>query len=194
MKKLILSSLVVALFAGNAFAGKFTVDAAHSNVDFTIRHLVSNVRGAFTDFAGEFDFDEKAGDKLENVKFTIQAASINTLNAKRDEHLRSADFFETEKFKTIDFKGKKTSKAGKNKFKLEGDLTMHGVTKPVTFDVEYLGIGPNMMGGQAAGFKATTKLNRKDYGIIWNKTLDKGGMALGDEVTVNINIEAPLKN
>jgi len=190
MKKLILSSLVVALFAANAFAGKFSVDNVHSNVDFTIRHLVSNVRGSFTDFSGEFSFDEKTGDKLEAVKFTIQANSVNTMNTKRDEHLRSPDFFDVAKYPTLEFVGKSAKKTGKNKFKLAGDLTMHGVTKPVTFDVDYLGIGPNMMGGRVAGFKATTQLNRKDFGIIWNKTLDKGSLALGDQVTVNLNIEA----
>jgi len=185
--------LPLVLFTLNVHAAstKFEVDGTHSNVDFTIKHLMSQVRGSFSDFSGEFSFDEKKGADLKDVKFTIKAASVSTANAKRDEHLRSADFFEVEKFKDITFVGKKITSSGKNRFKVDGDLTLRGVTKPATFDIEYAGSTTHPFTGKPAlGFTATTKLNRKDYGMIWNKALDKGGVMLGEEVTVQVNIEA----
>lgn len=185
-----LLSVSASVLAFDALAtGKFSVDSAHSNVGFTVRHLVSKVNGQFTDFNGDFKFDDKTK-KAEDVKFTVKTASINTLNAKRDEHLKSGDFFDAAKFPTIEFTGKKWTSAGKDKFKLEGDITMHGVTKPATFTVDYLGTTAGMDGKPVAGFTATTKINRKDFGIVWNKTMDKGGLALGEDVTLNLNIEA----
>ncbi len=189
--KRVLSAVAVFTFLStNAFAAKYKVDQAHSNVDFTIRHLVSKVNGSFKDYTGEFDFDEAKGDMLKDIKFNIKTASVDTRNEKRDEHLRSPDFFDSQKYPSITFDGKKVTKTGKNKFKVVGDITMHGVTKPATFDVEYLGTAKNMMGETTAGFTATAKLDRKDFGIIWNKAMDKGGAVLGDEVTVNLNVEA----
>lgn len=189
--KLALLPLVLFSLNVHAAATKFDVDSAHSNVDFTIKHLMSQVRGSFSDFSGEFSFDEKKGADLKDVKFTIKAASVSTANAKRDEHLRSPDFFDVEKNKDITFVGKKVTSSGKNKFKVEGDLTLHGVTKPATFDVQYSGSTTHPFTGKPAlGFTATTKINRKDYGMVWNKALDKGGVMLGEDVTVQVNIEA----
>lgn len=177
-------------FATGASAADYKIDPSHSHVGFTIKHLIGKVKGAFNDFDGAFSFDPaKATDA--SGKFTIKTASINTDNAKRDEHLKSGDFFDVQKFPemTLD-KVKVKAGKGKDKFKLTGDLTLHGVTKPVTFDLEYAGTEKDPWGNMRAGFTATTKLNRKDYGVVWNKTLDSGGLMLGDDVAVELNIEA----
>ncbi len=126
---------------------------------------------------------------------TIPTAGIDTQNDRRDTHLKSADFFDAENNPTITFKSTKVEKAGENKFKVTGDLTMHGVTKPTVLDVEFLGSGshPMIPGGKVAGFSATTKINRKDFGITWNKTLDTGGTLLSDDVDIRIDVEAVQK-
>jgi polyisoprenoid-binding protein YceI len=175
--------------ASSARAAAYTIDAAHSSVSFKIKHLASRVVGSFKDFSGTIEFDEKAPKKA-SVDATIQTASIDTRNEKRDGHLRSADFFEAEKYPTITFKSKKVEAAVKDKLKVTGDFTMHGVTKPVTLNVEYLGSAKDPAGKVRAGFSATGKLNRKDFGIVWNKALDNGGFILGDDVEVAIEIEA----
>jgi polyisoprenoid-binding protein YceI len=115
----------------------------------------------------------------------IDAASIDTRNERRDNHLRSADFFEVEKFPTLVFESTKVVKKGENELAVDGNLTMHGVTKPVTLAVTFLGAN-----AKTAGFEATTVVNRKDFGIVWNRTLDAGGMLLGDDVEITITIEA----
>lgn len=192
-KKAFAFSAVAAFgFSLAALASDYTVDASHSNVGFTIRHMVSKVSGDFKDFEGEFKFDDK---KVENsmAKFTIKTASVSTNNQKRDDHLKSGDFFDTDKYPTITFESKKVTKAGKNKYKLMGDMTMHGVTKSVTFDVEYMGTDKDPYGNTKAGFVATSVIKRKDFGIVWNKALDSGNMILGDDVTVNLQIEAAQK-
>lgn len=174
-----------------AFAAEYTVDKDHSNVGFSIRHLVSKVPGSFKDYEGTFQFDEK---DLKNAKvqFTIKTASIDTANAKRDEHLRSADFFNAEKNPTITFVSKKVTGSGK-KFKIEGDMTMLGVTKPVTFNAEYMGAQKDPWGNMKAGFSASSKINRKDFGMVFNKVLDSGSLMLGEDVTIQLDIEAAQK-
>ncbi|MBC7692236.1 MAG: polyisoprenoid-binding protein [Methylotenera sp.] len=192
MKKIILSLgvLALSLTSASAFAAKYAVDPAHSSVNFTIRHLVSNVDGKFNDYTGEFSFDEKKPTVLGDVKFDIKAASVDTGNAKRDEHLKGGDFFDVQKNPELTFVGKKVTSSGKNMFKVLGDFTMHGVTKPVTLDVEYLGSTKGMDGSPTSGFTATTVISRKDFGMIWNKVLDAGNAVLGDDVKVKINVEA----
>jgi len=175
--------------ASAAWTGDYSVDASHTNVDFTIRHMVSKVNGSFKEFEGGFSFDEKTKE-LSGVKFTIQTKSIDTKNEKRDEHLRGPDFFDAAKNPTLTFTGGKAIKFGKGKAKLAGDLTLHGVTKPTTFEVEYMGSDKDPWGNMRMGFAATTKIKRKDFGIVWNKTLDSGSLLLGDDVTINIQIEA----
>lgn len=192
MKKLTLFIAGLLFIAQIASAKEFSADAAHSNVGFTIRHLVSKVNGEFKDFEAHFSFDS-AKPTDSKLKATIKAASINTNNEKRDAHLKSGDFFEVEKFPTLSFESKKVTAAGKDKFNMTGDLMIHGITKPVTFNVEYLGESPDPWGGTRAGFTATAQINRKDFGVSWNKNLDKGGLVLGDDVTININIEAILQ-
>jgi polyisoprenoid-binding protein YceI len=189
------------------------VDAVHSNVDFKIRHFFSKVSGRFKEFEGTFSFDE--GKKtVSDVKFTIQAKSVDTDNAKRDEHLRNEDFFHVEKFPTITFvsaspsgadekAGKADKKAAKaktgkasekaeatQKFALAGEMELHGIKKPVVFEVEYLGTEPTT---KKSGFVATTTIDRKDFGITWNKTLDSGSVVLGEKVEISIQIEAAPK-
>lgn len=180
-------AVATGLMATSAFATTYKLDASHSSANFSVRHLVSKVTGSFKEIDGEFNFDEKAPEKTTG-KFTAKADSIDTQNSKRDDHLKSEDFFDAKKFPTLTVEIKKFTKAGK-KFKAVTDFTMHGVTKPVTFDVDYGGTA-EFMGQHRAGFTATGVVNRKDFGINWNKALDKGGMVLGDEVNLTLNVEA----
>ncbi len=176
--------------ASSLFADTFNVDKVHSESTFQVRHMMSKVSGKFDDFSGKVNAD-RAKPSASSVEFTIKAASINTGNADRDKDLRSANFFDVEKFPEITFKSSAivpTKK--KDVYDVTGDLTMHGVTKHVTLPVEFNGFGKDPWGGERAGFSLTTTINRKDYGINWNKALDNGGVLLGEEVTININIEA----
>jgi polyisoprenoid-binding protein YceI len=165
----------------------YKVDADHSGVNFTIRHFVSNVPGLFKDFDGTIvhDKDNPASSKVE---FTVQAASINTGNDDRDKHLRSADFFDVEKFPTLTFTSTQVKPADKDTLEVTGDLTIHGVTKRVTLPVDFLGTAktPN---GEKAGYETTFTVNRKDYGIIWNRVMDAGPV-LGEDVKITISVEA----
>jgi polyisoprenoid-binding protein YceI len=181
------TALAAALPAGAA--DTWAVDPAHSETTFVIRHLLSKVSGRFDSFDARIVTDA-AKPESSSVEFTIQAASIDTNNDKRDAHLRSADFFDVEKHPTITFKSTAVKDLGGGKHELTGDLTMHGVTKPVTLAVTFLGAGPTMRGAQRAGFEATGTINRKDFGIVWNTTLDQGGTMLGDDVAITIGIEA----
>jgi polyisoprenoid-binding protein YceI len=168
----------------------YVVDKPHSEADFSVRHMMSKVTGKFDDFSGTITLD-RAKPATSSVEFTIKTASINTGTADRDKHLRSADFFDAEKnpeirFKSVSIAPSKT----KNVYDVTGDLTMHGVTKRVTLPVEFLGFQKDPWGNERAGFQLETKLDRKDYGINWNKALDNGGFLVGDDVTVSINLEA----
>jgi polyisoprenoid-binding protein YceI len=180
--------LVSAPFA-SAAPTTWVIDPNHSSVEFSIRHLFSKVPGKFTKFSGTIVYDA-ANVASSSVKAEIDAASISTANEKRDGHLKSEDFFDVAKYPTIVFESTSTTGAGENKLKVAGNLTMHGVTKPVTLDVTFLGAGPGMGGRQVSGFEAVTKVNRKDFNIIWNRNLDQGGTLLGDDVDIRLNIEA----
>jgi len=169
-------------------AETFSIDPAHSEVGFTIRHLVSNVRGRFNEFSGKINLDLK-NLTASAVDFHIKAPSIDTSVPDRDKHLRSADFFDVEKFPEITFKSESIKATGKDRFDVTGTLTIHGVGKKVTLPVTYLGQVKDPWGGTRAGFETATTLNRKDYGIVWNKALDNGGVMLGDDVKVDINLE-----
>jgi len=177
-----------------ASASTWDIDPAHTSAQFAVRHLmVSTVRGAFGKVSGSVNFDESDPTKS-SVEATIDAASIDTRNEKRDQHLKSPDFFDVEKFPTITFKSKKVEAAGANKFKVTGDLTLHGVTKEVVLDVEG---SPKPMkdprGSLKLGGVATTKINRKDFGVVWNSPLEGGGVAVGDDVDVTIDVELVKK-
>jgi polyisoprenoid-binding protein YceI len=166
----------------------YKVDPDHSGVSFTIRHFVSNVPGRFKDFDGVVKYD-KQNPAASSVSFTVQAASLDTDNEDRDKHLRSADFFETDKFPTLTFSSTSVKPVDAHTLEVTGDLTIKGVTRKVTVPVEVLGTvkGPR---GEKAGFETSFKIDRKEYGINWNRVLDTGGAVLGDDVKIGISIEA----
>ena len=184
---------VVFLAALPLFAETYTVDKVHSNVEFKVHHMIGTVVGKFTDFTGTVNAD-RANPTAATVEFTIQAGSVDTATPDRDKHLRSADFFDVEKFPTIVFRSTKVAKTGtKDVYDVTGDLTMHGITKRITMPVTFLGFQKDPWGNMRAGFEMETTLNRKDYGINWNKTLDEGGVLLQDDIRVTINLEAVQK-
>ena len=163
------------------------VDQNHSQVGFKVRHIVSKVSGRFGEFSGTFEISpENLTDS--SVTLTIQTASINTDNERRDTHLRSEDFFSVDKFPEITFKSTKIREAGDDEFEVDGILTIHGVAMPTTVDVTFLGFA-KMGDANKAGFDATAKINRKDFDMVWNRALDQGGTILGDTVTISINLE-----
>jgi polyisoprenoid-binding protein YceI len=173
-----------------ALAGTWDIDPAHSTVEFSVRHMmVTTVKGQFQKVKGTVELDEKDPNKS-TVEVSIETASIDTREAKRDAHLKSPDFFDAAKFPALTFKSTKIEKAGKGKFKLTGDLSMHGITKSVVLAVE----GPSASikdpyGRTVRGVMATGKLDRKDWGMTWNKALDSGGFVVSDEVKLDINAE-----
>ena len=182
----------VLVAAASAEPLNYKFDTNHSVVGFKIRHFFSKVAGRFNEFGGTVVFDDK-NLATSSVDVTIQAASIFTNNERRDNDLRSANFFEVEKYPTLAFKSTKVVPGENGKFKLIGNLTMHGVTKPVELDAELVGMGPVSIEGRAmgsrAGFVASATLDRKEFGIIWNRTLDQGGTMLGDDVAIDIEVE-----
>lgn len=169
---------------------KWAVDASHSAIEFKVKHMmISNVRGSFHKF--EADLVADATDLTSaNVHFSIDLNSIDTRDEQRDGHLKSADFFDVEKYPTIDFKSTQISRKGDGQYALTGDVTMHGVTKPITFDVEFEGQGKDPWGNERAGFSANASLSRKDFGLSWNAALETGGVLVGDEVKISLQIEA----
>jgi polyisoprenoid-binding protein YceI len=187
--------LAAALFAAApalavpaAAADTYGIDKAHSEVLFTVKHLVSQVTGRFQDFDGKIVID-RAKPEASSAELTIKATSVNTDQAKRDEHLRTPDFFDVAKFPEITFKSTKVASKAKDSYDVTGDLTIHGITKPVVLAVSFLGDIKDPMGNDKAGFTATTTINRKDFGVLWNKALDQGGYVLGDDVKITINLE-----
>jgi len=167
----------------------FQIDKAHSEAAFSVRHLISKVRGRFTDFAGAIAFDESAPADSK-VTFTIQAASIDTGVADRDAHLRSNDFFAVDQFPTIAFTSTAITAKGKDQFDVTGNLTMRGVTKPVVIPVTYLGVAVDPWGNQKIAFEGEVSLNRKDFGLNWNAAIETGGFLVGDEVKVSLSVQA----
>lgn len=184
--KLSLASIAVSTAL---FAGTYNVDASHTNAGFTVKHMmITNVTGKFNDISGAFEFDEKTN-TLKSINGEIVAASIDTANEKRDEHLKSEELFGVEKFPKITFKSTKIEKN-----KVYGDLTMKGVTKAVALDLETSGVITDPWGKQRTGFSLNGKIKRTDFGISWNKALETGGVAVSDEVKLNIDIEGILAN
>jgi polyisoprenoid-binding protein YceI len=192
-RKLFAAAVLTTLAALPLRADTFAIDPNHSEVSFQIRHLVSQVRGRFNDFAGTVQLDPK-NLPASAVEFHIKATSIDTGVANRDNHLRSADFFDVEKYPEITFKSDSIKPAGKDKYNVMGTLTMHGVSKKVTLPGTYAGQLKDPWGNTRAGFQIETTLDRKDYGIVWNKALDAGGAMLGDDVTIAINLETVKKD
>jgi polyisoprenoid-binding protein YceI len=172
-------------------AGTWTLDTAHSSVGFTVRHMmVSKVRGRFRDFAADI---VTAADPLQStVTATVQMASIDTGDEGRDGHLRTNDFFDVEQFPTMTFASTAITGSGSD-YEVTGDLTIRGVTKPVTFDLEFGGVEKDPWGNTRAGFTLTGTINRKDFGMAYNAALETGGILVGDKVTIELDIEATLQ-
>ncbi|MGD0836804.1 MAG: YceI family protein [Polyangia bacterium] len=179
-----------ALLPGLAKATTWEIDPAHSSLEFSVRHMMATtVKGQFEKFHGSVNIDDKDPARS-TVAVTVDIASLNTHDPKRDAHLKSPDFFEVAKYPTATFKSTKVQKTGKDKLKVTGELTLHGVTKPVVLEVE----GPSKayqtpFGTTVRGVHSTAKLDRKDFNISWNKALDNGGVLVGNEVSLDINTE-----
>jgi polyisoprenoid-binding protein YceI len=167
----------------------FQIDKTHSEATFQVRHLITRVRGNFSDFDGTIEFDESRPEQS-SVLFTIQAASINTNVADRDAHLRSSDFFAVEQYPTITFRSTAIAPRGGQHFEVTGDLTMRGVTRQVVIPVSFLGTATDPWGNQKVAFEGEVTLNRKDFGLNWNAALETGGFLVGDEVKVSLSIQA----
>lgn len=168
----------------------WNIDPVHSAAEFKVKHMmISNVKGQFTGIAGSLSLDD--GDILHSsVEASIDAASINTREPQRDAHLKSADFFDVEKFPTLTFKSTRLSRNSRGELEVTGDLTIHGVTRKVVFEVE----GPSSpakdpWGNVRLGLSATTKINRKDFGLTWNTALETGGILVGDDVTITLDVQ-----
>jgi polyisoprenoid-binding protein YceI len=188
MKRMV--ALVVSFcFVGTSQAAEYAIDPSHSSVGFKVRHLaISSVPGKFGEFKGTFSFDPK-NIEASKAEAQIVAGSVNTNEAKRDNHLKSEEFLDAGKFAAITFKSTKIEKVSDTEFKALGDLTLHGVTRPVTLNVSYGGSATDPWGKERAAFLATTKINRKDFGLTWSKTLETGGLVVGDEVDITLEIE-----
>jgi polyisoprenoid-binding protein YceI len=185
----LISIAVLCATAPLAGAATYTIDPDHSSVQFKVKHLmVSNVKGVFPKFTGTVDIDDRDIAKS-RVSVSIDTASIDTGVAKRDEHLRSPDFFDVAKYPAMTFVARQVQKAGAG-LKVSGDLTIRGITREVVLDVE----GPTAevkdpWGNFRRGASATARINRKDFGLTWNKALETGGVVVGDEVTINLEVE-----
>ena len=191
-KTAIAMAIVVALPV-LAHADTWQIDSSHTNVEFTVRHMmISNVKGQFQKTTGTItaNGNDPASAKID---VTIDASSVDTRVERRDAHLKSPDFLDVAKYPTITFKSTKVEADGPNKWKMPGDLTVHGVTKPVVLDVEGSGPPIQVMGNTRAGASATTKIKRSDFGLTWNKALEAGGVLVGDEVAISIDVEAVKK-
>lgn len=176
-------------FSSMAFAADYDIDSSHTSATFSVKHLmVTNVKGHFEKVSGTVSLDDKDLTKSK-VNLTIDPSTINTREPKRDEHLKSPDFFDVAKFKEITFKSTKIEKAGEG-FKVTGDLTMHGVTKSVTLDATAPSAAiKSPFGTTVRAVSVTGKLNRKDFGLNWNKALETGGVVVGEEVDVAVDAE-----
>nr|PZN71926.1 MAG: polyisoprenoid-binding protein [Bacillota bacterium] len=167
----------------------WVVDNAHSLAEFSVRHMmIATVKGRFTEVEGRIEVDP-ADFTTASIEGSVKTASINTADSARDDHLRSADFFDAQNYPTLTFKSTKIERAGDG-YKMTGDLTIRGVTKPVTFDVEFAGTGRDPWGNERLGFSASGKINRKDFGLTWNAVLETGGVLVGEEVKIELHIEA----
>ena len=167
----------------------YQIDKAHSEATFQVRHLLSRVRGRFSDFAGTILFDEAAPARSA-VEFTVQTSSIDTAEPDRDKHLRSGDFFDVENFPTLTFKSESVTPHGGGHFDVAGTLTIRGTSKAITLPITYLGTARDPWGRERAAFEAEVTLNRKDFGLNWNAALETGGFLVGDDVRVSLSIQA----
>ena len=168
----------------------WNIDPVHSGINFSVRHMVvSKVRGRFTKYSGTLAIDD-ADLTRSTVEATIDAASIDTGTAQRDTHLRSPDFLDVERYPEITFRSTRVEGDSPGGFRLEGDLTVHGVTRPVVLDVEYHGWTTDPWGGRRAGFSASTEVDREDFGLTWNVAIESGGVLVGKKAHLELEIEA----
>jgi len=190
MKRLgLLVTAILLVVISNAQTTNWDIDASHSNVRFAVSHMVvSEVEGTFTKFEGKLS-TSKADFSDAEVNFTIDVSSINTNDTDRDDHLKGEDFFNVEKNPTITFKSKKMEKVGENKYQLTGNFTMNGVTKEITMDAKYGGTINDPWGNTRAGFKITGSIDRTQWGLKYNSTMDTGGLMLGEEIEIVCKIE-----
>jgi polyisoprenoid-binding protein YceI len=170
-------------------ARTFNVDKSHSEVTFQVRHLLTKVRGRFSEFSGAITYDEAEPEKS-SVAISIQASSIDTNEPNRDTHLRSDDFFAVDKYPTLEFTSTQIVAAGSDRFDVTGDLTIRGVTKRVTVPVSVLGKAIDPWGNEKLGLETEFTVNRKDFGLAWNAALETGGFLVGDDVKVSLSIQA----
>jgi polyisoprenoid-binding protein YceI len=171
-------------------SGTYAIDAAHSRIGFVARHaMVTKVRGSFNDFQGSgyFDAENPANSHLQ---LTIRAASIDTRNTDRDAHLRSNDFFDMDAHPTITFSSTAVEQVSAERYRVTGDLSIKGVSKPVSIEFEYTGSATDPFGNQRIGLEGTTTVNRKDWGVSWNAALDTGGVLVSDKVTLEFEVSA----
>lgn len=177
------------LLAALAFGGTYEVDSAHTQIQFKVKHLgISTVTGKFNEFAGSFDLDPSDPGTL-SARAIIKTGSIDTDNDDRDKHLRSPDFFDAERYPEIRFVSTKVEPIGGNGLRVHGDLTIRGVTKPIVLEGKFGGAVKGPMGEGRAAFSASGTINRKDFGVSWNKVLDSGGLVVSEEVTIVLEVE-----
>ena len=192
MKRIMLTAAIMAIFAFPAVAPAaiWNIDPDHSNIGFRVRHMmITNVKGEFGKFKGSVTLDDQDITKSK-VEVTIDTASVNTRVAKRDDDLRSPNFLDVARFPSMSFVSKKVEKAGEGKLRVTGDLTLHGVTREVVLDVEGPSAeGKDPWGNMRRGASAATQINRKDFGLTWNKTIETGGVLVGDEVNIMLEVE-----
>lgn len=167
----------------------YSIDKAHSELTFQVRHLLTKVRGRFSDFSGTIEYDVENPERSQ-VNVEVQAASIDTNERDRDVHLRSADFFDVEKTPALTFRSTGIQRTSDGTFAVTGDLTIHGVTRSVSFDAFLLGKAKDPWGNERIAFEAETTINRKDFGLTWNAALETGGFLVGDEVTISVSVQA----
>ena len=169
---------------------KWLVDAAHSSIDFAVKHMmIATVKGAFHEFDATVEAD-LADLTTANIAFSVNVASVDTRNSDRDNHLRSADFFDVENYPQMTFQSTSIKKTGDGDYEVTGDLTIRGTTHPATFEAAFEGQGKDPWGNEKVGFSANGRINRSDYGLTWNAALETGGVLVGDQVKISLDIEA----
>ncbi|MGH9043198.1 MAG: YceI family protein [Acidimicrobiia bacterium] len=176
--------------ATTGLSGTYAIDASHSRIGFVARHaMVTKVRGSFNEYEGSGWFDAEDPTRS-SLQLTIQAASIDTRNADRDAHLRGNDFFAMDEYPEIRFVSTAVEAVGDDSYRVTGDLTLRGVTKPVTIELEYTGVAIDPFGNQRVGFEGKATVNRKDWGVTWNAPLETGGVLIGEKVTLEFEVSA----
>jgi polyisoprenoid-binding protein YceI len=189
MKRFLAPALLALALAVPAAADTYVIDKGHSEAAFQVRHMVTKVRGRFEDFGGTIQIDPKSPE-TSKVELTVKTASVASGNESRDKHLRSADFFDVEKYPVMTFTSTKVKKLADDRYEVTGVLDLRGVKKELVVPVSFLGIVKTPWGGEVAGFEVNLTLHRKDFGMVWNKALDNGGVLVGDEAQITVNIEA----